>query len=257
MIFTLSKDYKIVFTNPRHFCFDECNFLQSYLSEKIPLDQLPAEIESMEHIIRKCHKQGIINAHFDFLIVESNPGKLKWENGKLFYKDKFECLFFHLIRFKKLPYLIKPEWANIPNRFFIHSFYFSKHIPNSIRNGVADMLIMPKYFLFKIKREINWKYNIFKSSVAPEKEIDNIHNYCGLYKLNNRVFAVGTSSSKKQLFLIQSLHVIPLHLISKQRFYAHAERYNITFDFSAGAKFLLEQVFESGIDSEVYSKILP
>ncbi len=103
-LFMLSKDYRRVFGNATHFCFDECNFLWKQIGELRKgqtIFDLPCEIESMTHVIRELQCENKIKAFFDFMIVEGMPGHLKWVEGKVIFKNKFEALLYHLIKFKK------------------------------------------------------------------------------------------------------------------------------------------------------------
>jgi len=61
-----------------------------------------------------------IKPYFDLHIIEGVPGKLKWENGKIFYRGEYEVLLYHLIRLKKY-YAPKKKLTNIPDCFSISS----------------------------------------------------------------------------------------------------------------------------------------
>ena len=113
-LFMESMDYKKVLSNPTHYCFDECNFLWEQLESGHSIYNLPYEIESMTHVVKKLSDRKKIRAHFDFLIVEGTPGGIKWENGKVIYRDKYEAMLYHLIRFKseckrKIPLVTSPS----------------------------------------------------------------------------------------------------------------------------------------------------
>ncbi|TPG41817.1 DUF6625 family protein [Flavobacterium pectinovorum] len=99
-LFMKSKDYKMIFSNPVHFCFDECNFLFEKLKSGISILEINNPIESMTYIIKKEEKLNRLKAFFDFIIVEGLPGNIEWNNGKLVYKDMYEVMFYHLIEFK-------------------------------------------------------------------------------------------------------------------------------------------------------------
>lgn len=99
-LFLKSKDYKMVFSNPIHFCFDECNFLFDELKKGISILELNNPIESMTYIVRKEEKENNVIAFFDFVIVEGLPGNIVWNNGKLIYKEMYEVMFYHMIEFK-------------------------------------------------------------------------------------------------------------------------------------------------------------
>lgn len=116
-LFTHSKDYEKVFTSPNHYCFDETNFAFTPFTEGLSAVEIPSEIESMTHVVKKLHKKKYINAYFDFHVIEGNPGNLKWQDGILTYKDKFEVMLYHLIKFKTV---CEPaQMEEIPDTFYI------------------------------------------------------------------------------------------------------------------------------------------
>ncbi|MEJ7678504.1 MAG: DUF6625 family protein [Segetibacter sp.] len=117
-LFKKSKDYIKVFTHPQHYCFDETNFTHSEFAEGIPVENIKSEIESMTHLVKKLHKQKVINAYFDFHVIEGLPGKMKWNNGILTYKNKIEAILYHLIKLKAI-YTPKKLPKKIPNTFYI------------------------------------------------------------------------------------------------------------------------------------------
>ena len=116
-LFMQSKDYKLVFSSADHFCFDECNFLFQELQNGASIFDYPDNIQSMTYVVKKAEAEGKLKAFFDFIIIEGATGKIKWENGKIIYKDLYEAMFYHLIQFKtasKRPKILKP----IPNTFY-------------------------------------------------------------------------------------------------------------------------------------------
>ncbi|HEY5462609.1 MAG TPA: DUF6625 family protein [Hanamia sp.] len=100
-LFMQSKDYKKVFTNPEHFCFDECSNLFNELDNGASIFDFPEAVQSMTYVVKKAESEEKLKAFFDFIIVEGVPGKIKWEKGKIIYKNKFEAMYYNLIRFKK------------------------------------------------------------------------------------------------------------------------------------------------------------
>jgi hypothetical protein len=100
-LFTHSKDYKKVFTSPVHYCFDETNFAHDAFSEGTSYLEIDTEIESMMHVVKKMEAIGQLKPYFDLHIIEGLPGRLKWENGKMYYRNKYEILLYHMIYFKK------------------------------------------------------------------------------------------------------------------------------------------------------------
>jgi len=101
-LFTLSKDYRFVYQSQQHFCFDETNFEFVLFTENIHFSKIRSEVESMTHVVKKATELNYIKSHFDFLVVEGNEGKIKWNKGKLIYNRKYEILLFHMIKFKNV-----------------------------------------------------------------------------------------------------------------------------------------------------------
>lgn len=115
-LFMESRDYKEVFTNSENFCFDECNYLFLELTNGASIFDFSDRIQSMTYLVKKAEREERLKAFFDFLIIEGTPGKLKFDNGQLTYKNIFEVMFYHLIKFKedcKMPILLNP----IPNTY--------------------------------------------------------------------------------------------------------------------------------------------
>jgi len=117
-IFMRSRDYKKVFSDPKHFCFDECNFAWDDLTAGASIFDLHTEIESFTHVIRAAEASGEVRAHFDFIILEGKTGRLVFDNGRIIYKREFEGMLFHLYWLKRL---YKPERIpkKIPDKYYI------------------------------------------------------------------------------------------------------------------------------------------
>jgi hypothetical protein len=117
-LFTHSKDFKKVFSSDKHYCFDETNFAHDDFTDGKSYLEINTEIESMTHVVRRLETTGYIKPYFDLHIIEGVPGRLKWENGRLFYRGKYEVLLYHLIRLKK-HYAPKTNRITIPDSFTI------------------------------------------------------------------------------------------------------------------------------------------
>ncbi|MCC6835558.1 MAG: hypothetical protein IT213_11250 [Cytophagales bacterium] len=117
-LFTLSKDYKTVLTSEKHYCFDETNFMFQPFTDGFSYKEIPSEIESMTHLVKRLEGEKYLKVHFDFLIIEGTPGKLRWNRGKMIYRNKYEVLLYHLIKLKGI-YSPKKRPANIPDSFSI------------------------------------------------------------------------------------------------------------------------------------------
>lgn len=127
-LFTKSKDYKMIFSSPKHFCFDECNFKHNAVSAGYNILEIPCEIESMHHVLVK--EQNNIRVFWDFLIVEGHPGNLKWDEGQLIYKKKYEVLLYHLKFFKSNVNVRKKRPNVLSKKFKIHKYHIQSQSVN-------------------------------------------------------------------------------------------------------------------------------
>jgi hypothetical protein len=118
MLFTHSKDYERVLSSPLHFCFDETNFKHKEFAIGIPYTLIQTEIESMTHVVRRLQAAENLKAYFDWHVLEACPGKIKWDNGTLMYKNKFEAILYHLITLKET-YNPQKRITAIPDIFTI------------------------------------------------------------------------------------------------------------------------------------------
>jgi hypothetical protein len=117
-LFMKSKDYKIVFSNSKHYCFDECNFAWDALTAGMSIFELETEIESFTHLVKKAAQEEEIKAHFDFILLEGLTGRITFDNGKIYYKNKFEGIMYHLFWFKK-EYNPTKKPKKIPDKYYI------------------------------------------------------------------------------------------------------------------------------------------
>jgi hypothetical protein len=117
-LFSHSKDYKMVFTSYHHYCFDETNFAHDAFTEGKEWHQVNTRIESMMHVVKRLEAENYVKPFFEFFIIEGLPGKLRWQNGKMYYRNKYEILLYHLIYFKK-QYIQTLKKDSIPDFFKI------------------------------------------------------------------------------------------------------------------------------------------
>lgn len=124
-LFKRSTDFEKVFTNTRHYCFDECNFVHDLLSEGSSIFDIPTEIESFTHVVLKAVEKNELKAHFDFLLIEGLPGKLTFDHGKVLYRQKFEGVLYHLYWLKR-DYKPRRRKLKIPDKYYIspNQIYF-------------------------------------------------------------------------------------------------------------------------------------
>ena len=116
-LFKESKDYKKVYTNPLNFCFDETNYAFLEFSLGITYSEINTEVESMTHVVKKLHEQGILKVYFEFQIIEGLGGNMLWNNGLLTYRKKFEVLYYHMIALKEIYF--EEDVKTVPNKFRI------------------------------------------------------------------------------------------------------------------------------------------
>jgi len=185
-LFVKSKDYKKVFTSDKHYCFDECNFKHIEMEQGINIFDVPCEIESMEHVVRKEIELGNCNVFFDFLVVDGLSGKLKWDNGLLGYNNKFEILLFHLIQYKSNVLSKKHFWTHVPNIFYIDKYTFRKKSKKA-SSGFLDFFYnnIIKTSNFKIKYLIDYIASIyFLPILISDIDIGSYKNKLGSSTLN-------------------------------------------------------------------------
>jgi len=117
-LFRHSKDHEKIFTSEKYYNLDETNFSQDYFADGLTYLEVKTEIESMMHVVKKLEEVNFINPYFDLHMVDSNPGKLKWIDGKMYYSSRFEILLYHLIALK-LFYAQNTNRIAVPNSFTI------------------------------------------------------------------------------------------------------------------------------------------
>lgn len=101
-LFKQSRDYIKVFTNPSNYCFDETNYAFEEFGRKTHFSKIKTEIESMTHVVKRLESEKKLKVYFELQIIEGNPGNLNWNHGKLTFKDKFEIMYYHLIKLKDI-----------------------------------------------------------------------------------------------------------------------------------------------------------
>ncbi|QSW91031.1 hypothetical protein J0383_09545 [Flavobacterium endoglycinae] len=116
--FMKSKDYMKVLSNSKHYCFDECNFAWDELTSGKSIFDLDTEIESFTHIIKKAELKNEIKVHFDFILLEGLTGRITFDNGRIYYKNQFEGIMYHLFWFKKI-YNVNKKVLKVPDKYYI------------------------------------------------------------------------------------------------------------------------------------------
>ncbi len=101
-LFMQSKDYKKVLSSEVHYCFDETNFQYNDFTDILTYPKKNREVESMTHLVKRLEKKNKLKVFFDFYSIKGLPGKLIWEKGKLYYRNQYEILLYHMIYLKKV-----------------------------------------------------------------------------------------------------------------------------------------------------------
>ncbi|WP_210151420.1 DUF6625 family protein [Chryseobacterium scophthalmum] len=118
--FQKSKDYKKVFSESKHYCFDECSFAWDYLVDGSSIFDIETEIESFTHLMKQAELEKTVRTYFDFILMEGFEGHLKFQRGKIIYRNKYEAVMYHLFWLKKK--FNPPTWPKkIPDTYYISS----------------------------------------------------------------------------------------------------------------------------------------
>lgn len=169
-LFKKSKDYIKVFQSGNHYCFDECNFQFTTLGAGVSIFDTAAEIESMTHVVSREHQNGNLKIHFDMHAVEGLPGNLRFSEGILSYRDKFEVLLYHLIAFKKHPLLLKPVWTEVPLEYKIHKHFLE--LPG-INGGIRSLFKRIKILLKSIKNTLSF-FKLYIISFFTKEDVNKV-----------------------------------------------------------------------------------
>ncbi|MBL7728934.1 MAG: hypothetical protein JNM68_14655 [Dinghuibacter sp.] len=235
-LYTQSKDCRLVFESKKHYCFDECNHLFNYLKKGRSIFELPSEVESMTHVIKKAAAEGQIRAYFNQFVIEARPGNMMWDHGALIISGKYEILLYHLIEFKQLKYYFFPFRKKIPERFYIERFYFCAYAPDSfpgrIYSGFYRLLTEAAKWLKTIR------HNIFSSPGIKRSQFSNPEQYSGTYTyLVPSRHRTHISIVRNRLFVqFNKEQPLPLRHVKKNLFYCRKWNIEIEFGFSKTAE---------------------
>ena len=123
-LFMESKDYKMVFTDSKHYCFDEwCEIIAPFWNNVMGVD-MDWKIESMTYLTQKAHEERRIRVLFEFFVNEGRHGHLKWNWGTLSYKRRWEVLLYHLGSFRGRAKIPNRTFHQIPDCYYIRKDKF-------------------------------------------------------------------------------------------------------------------------------------
>lgn len=193
-LFKKSKDYQKVFTESKHYCFDECNFQFARLIHGLSIFDCPAEIESLMHVIKREQADHKLRVLFSFLATEGIPGKLTYTKENLVYNKKYLTILYHLISLKQSVFFKHPSWKNIPNTYIIGKYRFYKKSLNGLVKYVFLEHIYYKILLMCRKlRYYNFRQKSYVINEVKGKSIEGLYRYSSdmLYEIifkNNNLY---------------------------------------------------------------------
>ena len=182
-LFRKSKDYKTILLSEDNHCFDECNYKYEFVQSPEDILTIDCETESMLEVIVKAHREGLIGVFFDFFVIEGTPGKIKFDNGSLTYGNKYEILLYHFVSMKDNIFSRFPEWAEIPEIFYIDKYSFRKK--NNLFARIKGFWInnfYPRLFIDFLQ------FNRFLSGIFFRRKVNKLKP--GPYFLGETVFNV-------------------------------------------------------------------
>lgn len=198
-----SKDYLRVFQSSDHYCFDECGGSYFELMNGKSIFETKSKIESITHVASRAHNENKIRSLFLMCCIEDLPGNIEVDNGRIYFtksaktsvnqidwnngslpNERKEFILYHLIKFKKLKYLNKAKWNEIPQRYFIGKTMIYK-LPLDSFLGLLKQSIDSFSLWYKIEKEFllkwakakmnNTKHDVFIKE-GRYKEEDNDDN---------------------------------------------------------------------------------
>lgn len=218
-LYKKSKDYKMIFTTPKNYAFDETNFENSHMFLEIhDILKINCEIESIQHVIVKEIDKGRLNAHFDLLLLEGTPGKLKWDNGLFSYDGKLEFMLYHLMYYKCNIFANNTlKWDKIPDVFYIDKFDYRTDNSLFTRFKVFyDDTIKP--FLWNL----NKRMDCFLSYTLFRKKVTNLEEGNYSYYLNKKPILIGKNNDGTNYIKMNNTNDILLYkmIFNKDYFFA-------------------------------------
>ena len=185
-LYTFSRDYKAVFHEARHYCFDECNFrFQELVYNKQHISELELEVDCFAAVNSRLAQEGKIKYYNQTLVQEfiETIDIHCWKEGRVFYcVTKQEFLLIHLIHLKGLLSFVSQEFKK-KKLFYISSKGLGHTKKNSfeyLKMYVLKIIrIKTNYFKWRIKY---WLY--FKT----RRKVELQDKYC-----DNMTFALGSA----------------------------------------------------------------
>ncbi|WP_286970157.1 DUF6625 family protein [Flavobacterium sp. UBA4854] len=192
-LFEKSKDYKFIFTSNDNYCFDECGGAYDEVISGINILDVPTETESIHHVLVK--EQNNIRVHFDLFIIEGTPGKIKWDNGILSYKNEYEVLLYHFSSYKNNIFAVQKRWKKIPKSYYIDKYNVRKS--SNIFFAKWTDHINPNFKNFLFKTDMFWSK---KLNVTALRNLEK-----GQYSYMNRTVFIGKNAKQQNYLCYENL----------------------------------------------------
>lgn len=230
-LFKKSKDYEMVFTTSRYFGFDETNFEQQTIIEKEDIFKLNCEIETMQHIVLREEAKGNLTVHFDLLVCDGNPGKMKWDKGLLSYHNQFEILLYHLQNYKNNIFSRNSfVWNDIPNTFYIDKYGYRKK--NFIWSYIS---IFYTDYIKPLLWNCNKRANMFLSSLLFKNKLKTLEEGEYQYILSKRKIFIAKKENDANWLKFQDSKEYQLYNIVFCKDYFFAKGLNMIFKMNPKA----------------------
>ncbi|MEM6719116.1 MAG: DUF6625 family protein [Bacteroidota bacterium] len=121
-LFRKSKDFEMIFDTPHNLLFEECGGFYDEVINGMNILDTDCEYETLHHLLEK--NKDTVNSQFEFFSIEGTPGTIKYDNGKLTYKNEYEVMMYHLADYKKNIFSKKKAWNTIPSTYHIDEYSF-------------------------------------------------------------------------------------------------------------------------------------
>lgn len=214
-LFTKSRDYVKILNSNNNYCFDECNYKYQFLERGIDIFDLDCEVESMHHVLLREQERGLINVHFDFLVIEGIPGKLKWCNGILTFKNEYEVLLYHFVSYKYNIFSHKKNWKNVPNEFYIDKY-------NIQRKGLVKNYFLTAWtdFIKPISFNYFLQFDRFISNIFCKRQLSILRE--GTYYLGETIWNISNDEKGNNYLAISDESSMPIYemIFNNNFFYA-------------------------------------
>ena len=139
-LFTKSDAYQTVFSTPENYLFDECGMLTAKvefnhsatvskeISRNATILNIPNVFQSMTYVVVKASRDEGLRTYFDLIILVDGVQGVRWKEGKVYYKDIFEIMFYHLFYLKKRCEN-KTVLSPMPKEFFFTTYEVYEELP--------------------------------------------------------------------------------------------------------------------------------